>query len=181
MIDDKEEVCGIQALTEEEFELLDYMYRKRLRMFVTAFLVLAFLAFVSGLKIDGQKQRWRSERYQYNVKEVGVSRGYMYLVTIAFLEGIVGIAGIVIYRKRLLPLRKDLIHREKEVVLYTVTQKQHFSHTGQYFVGLNDPDYLFHEVDRDLWQKTEVGTRFGLYRALYSGYVFNPEGRFTIM
>lgn len=182
-----EEHIGAQLpLTEEECGLLTHIYQKRLRFFIGAYLFLFAVAFFSALSIDGRKPRSRftsysNNGYRYNERDMGLSPLQMYAITIPLLEGLVIGTGILVYRKRIRPLRKDVKNGVKETVHYPVIQKQHFKQTGQYFIGTNHPDYLFHEVDYNTWQQVHVGDSFAVYRAPLSRYVFNETGKYTIL
>jgi len=85
------------------------------------------------------------------------------------------------YWLRVAPYASDCKRGCKEYVTYTVTMKQYFETTRQYFIGLDDPDYLHHEVDADFYSKVCEGDIVVLYRAPKSQYVFNERGRFTLM
>lgn len=98
-------------------------------------------------------------------------------IMICFLS----ISATILYRTRIWKVKKDAVNGIKEIVYYTVTQKQHFDNTGQFFIGLNHPDYLFHEVDYDTWRSLNIGGSFALYRAPLSKYIFNPQGKFSII
>jgi hypothetical protein len=69
----------------------------------------------------------------------------------------------------------------KEAVFYKVVQREMFPVTQQYFIGLNNPKYLFHEVGPEVWARVSVGDDFPIYRASYSKYVFNKKGKYRIM
>lgn len=167
-------------LTGDESAMLQQIYKVRIRVFITTYAFLLLLAFKAGMSVDGGSRAGTS--YKYDVRDnEGFSRRQMYGITIPFMEAFVAGTGIVLYRKRILPLKKDRDNKVKEAIYYTVTQKQVFEHTGQYFIGLNHPDYLFHEVDFDTWNNTKVGDPFAVYRAPLSKYVFNARGKFTIM
>lgn len=180
----KEQNIGlILPFDEDEESTLRHIYNRRTRLFVVVFLFLIAAAFKSGLEIDGQTPRWSTteEFYRHSEKETGLTRKQAYTLTISLLEGFVLLSAILVYRRRILPLKKDLRNGVKETVYYPVTQKQHFEHTGQFFIGTDDPAYLFHEVDIETWQQISVGESFIVYRAPHSKYVFNYRGRYTIM
>jgi len=84
----------------------------------------------------------------------------MYALCFSLLEGMVIILTAVVFLKRIYPFRKDLKHKMKEVVFYKVVQKEIFPGTQQYFIGLNNPRYLFHEVSPEVWRNTEAGDDF---------------------
>jgi hypothetical protein len=179
----QENICEHIPLTEDEYGLLIHIYQKRLRLFIATYLFLLAVAFLSALSINGKKPRYnyKSDGYRYNERETGLSHMQMYAITISLLEGLVISTAIFVYRRRIGPLRKDAKNGVKETIYYPITQKQNFSQTGQYFIGTNHPDYLFHEVDYETWQQVNVGDSFAVYRAPLSKYVFNGKGSYTIM
>jgi hypothetical protein len=168
-------------LTEDEFGLLTHIYQKRFRFFIGIYCFLMGVAFISALRIDGKKPRYSYSNSRYSERDAGLSRTQMYAITIPLLEGFVISTAILVYRKRIRPLRKDAKNGIKETVYYPVIQKQNFQQTGQYFIGTNHPDYLFHEVDYYTWQQVNVGDSFAVYRAPLSRYVFDGRGKYTIL
>lgn len=126
--------------------------------------------------------------FRYNTwAVVYLLRGDMRAFLLQFLYGdgllmaILLIVMTAIYCLRIAPYAVDCKKTCKECVPYVVTMKQYFNTTGQYFIGLNDPDYLHHEVDADFYGKVNEGDTVVLYRAPKSKYVFNARGRFSMM
>ncbi|MFA6058694.1 MAG: hypothetical protein WC756_10885 [Taibaiella sp.] len=182
----QENIGEQHPLTVDEHELLTHIYQKRFRFFIGIYLFLIGVAFFSALSISGRKPRlshmsYTSNGYHYDERKTGLSHMQMYGITIPLLEGLVIGTGILVYRKRIRPLRKDAKNGVKETIHYPITQKQNFQQTGQYFIGTNHPDYLFHEVDYETWQQVNVGDSFAVYRAPLSKYVFNGNGKYSIM
>lgn len=167
-------------LTADESDLLRLIYRTRLKIFLPVYAFLLLIAFRSGMAIDGGRDRL-GHRYVYNAKETGLSRIQMYCITIPCMELFVLGTGIVFFRKRIWTVWKDYKNNIKEVIYYTVTQKEFFENTRQYFIGLNNPDFLFQEVSFDVWNETKVGENFGMFRAPISKYTFNFNDKYTIM
>jgi hypothetical protein len=179
MLSNTEIQGGTLPLTNEESAMLKLIYRTRLKVFILVYIFLLFVAVRAGMSIDGHDRY--GNQYEYDPKDTGLTRMQMYAVTIPLMELFVFTTGIIFFRKRIWTIRKDFQNNIKEVVYYTVTQKESFENTGQYFIGLNHPDFLFQEVSFDVWDKINVGENFGVYRAPISKYVFNPKGKFTIM
>lgn len=167
-------------LTKEESAFLRHIYKKRLKLFALTYLFLIIVAFGSALAVDGPSDRYGRRMYSYRSKETGLSREQMYAITIPLLETFVIVSGVVFFRKRIWQIRKDIKNNLKEPIYYTVVQKNVYEHTGQYFVGLNHPDYLFHEVDFDVWKNIVVGEPFVVFRAPLSKQAFNANGTFKI-
>lgn len=164
------------ALSFEDRDMLLTIFRKRLQLFVSVFGVLFIAAFFSAFKIDSRHHYFKPEDSNFHV-----SRNTMYTINFCFLEGILFIIAGIIFRRRIWCIYKDARNNLKETVYYEVTHKSQFKNTNQFFIGLNDPEYLFHEVDEQTWENTSVGSRFGIYRAPLSKYVFNAKGQYTIM
>lgn len=161
-------------LTEEDIAVLTHIYQVRLRTFIVTYLFLIIIGVQAGLSID-------KGNYRYSRRETGLSRTQMYTLSIALLEAFVMGTGIIIFRKRIGCLKKDIKGGVKECIYYSVIQKPRFENTGQYFVGLNHPDYLFHEVSAETWHQVNIGDDFVVYRAPKSKYVFNNKKKYTVM
>lgn len=53
--------------------------------------------------------------------------------------------------------------------------------TNQYYVAFDDPDYMHHEIDENTFNNVNEGDNMYIYRGVYSKYVFEINGRFTIL
>jgi hypothetical protein len=165
-----------EGLSCEDRDMLLTIFRKRLRLFLSVFGMLFIVAFLCSLKIDSRHHYFKPDDSNFHI-----SRNTMYIINFCFLGGILFIIAAIIFRKRIWYIYKDARNNLKEIVYYEVTQKSKFAHTHQFFIGLNDPEYLFHEVDEQTWSNISVGSRFGVYKAPLSKYVFNYNGKFTMM
>jgi len=172
MLDPYEHTGSVVPLSEAEREQLRFICDKRLRLFVPACIFLSLLVVRCTLPL-----RFRA------MPDKPFPRSSL-LTTLAapvLLECLLLIPGVFIYRRRIGCFRRDLKRNEKVAMYYRVTQKQYFGHTGQYFIGLNHPDYLFQQVDAATWKRLEINDDFIVYRAPFSRYVFNPWGAYTVL
>jgi len=102
------------------------------------------------------------------------------LLTVIFLLPIIGYA-VRLYFRSIHPYLVDARNGEKETISYRIVRKLHFPYTDQYFISLDDPRYMHHEVDAQFYQECHEGDQVFLYRGPKSRYVFNKSGRFTLM
>lgn len=174
-----------EALSPDERAVLKTIFRQRLRLFLLVFGVVLLIAFLAASTIDSPASRFSGSNHRHIYKpddsNFHISRKMMHVISFCFLGGIVLIVFISIFRKRVWCFYKDLRYNNKEVIYYEVMRKQRFEHTNQFFLGLNDPDYLFHEVDEQTWLQVQAGDAFPVYRAPFSKYAFHLHGKYTIM
>jgi len=100
------------------------------------------------------------------------------LVTLQFV--FIG-TGLYFWFKNVYSFKKDADSGIKEKVPHRIVKKEYFPMTNQCFVGFDDPDYLHHEIDADTFDKCNEGDMMYLYRAIKSKYVFEKDGRFSIL
>jgi hypothetical protein len=87
----------------------------------------------------------------------------------------------VFFWKRVWNYRRDIASGVKCELRLRVIGKQYFPFTGQYFLRLDDVDYMHHEVERETYEAAGEGSDFVVYIAKHSRYVFNMRARFVIM
>ena len=104
----------------------------------------------------------------------------MMLIAFSFLAVPTLITCGYYFRKKVLPYKKDAESGVKDKVPYIIRKKEYFEYTGQYYFGFDDPDYLHHQVEADLFNRCEVGDVVYLFRAPRSGYTFEMNGKFTL-
>ena len=78
---------------------------------------------------------------------------------------------IIVFARKIYPLKKDLRSSEKELVPFTVVKKTYFPLTGQYFIGVDyapRPDY---EVTEEQFFQCMEGDIFFLYRGIHSKFI----------
>ena len=99
---------------------------------------------------------------------------------LAAVTAILLASGIYFYIKRVLAYKRDAKSGVKERLAYTITRKEYFPLTNQYFVSFEDPDYPHHETDQETWYNCHEGGYFFIYRGKRSKFVFRDTGKFTI-
>lgn len=149
-------------LTEEEKDHLALIYNSRRRFFFSGFGGVIIIALVCCFKIYGREDM-------------------EFLGGVLFLFTPLCIVGFNLYRKKVFAYRKDLENGVKEMLPYAITKKSYFEHTGQYFFSFDDPNYMHHEVDAEMYHQCCEGDVLYIARAPRSKYVFVMDGRFSIM
>ena len=175
------------ALAPDEMNLLKIIYNKRF-FFITA----AYIAILSlssryspfGGLLYNSLNNTDPEQYQYmhtTKKDLGISPFQMILFSALYIEGPIIASFFIFFFTRVYPFRRDIKSGVKEVVPYTIVRKEFFPLTDQYYVALDDPDYMHHEIDEATYNKVNEGDYMYLNRAIHSKYVFEINGRFTIL
>ena len=172
-----------QALTDDEKGLLLYIYKKRLRLFTSAYPLIIIFAFISGLRIDFSSRH--SKRItRYNIKDDGdgvVTRIGMRAIGVSFLEIPILCIGLATYRKRIAPFRKDAKNGMKELIPYEITRKELFPEVNEYYLSFDDPDYIHYCVDETTFYKYSVGDVVYVPRAPLSRFSFDKSKGFRLM
>jgi len=167
---------------EKDLLLTVYVQRKRLLLYVYVFLF-GLIFFMSGYGIDTRSRyTGRVSRWEENNDDAKyVSRFGMRMINLTFLETIVLSTGIYFWMKRARPLKRDADMGVKEKIPYEIINKEYFAVSGQYFFDTSDPAYLRHEVDEDTYYKLNEGDYFYVYRGVHSKFVFEENGRYTLL
>jgi hypothetical protein len=163
-------------LSDDEKALLLMIYKSRLRLFVGAFFTLFMMGILYGQRIDSRSIKFGERR-----ADVVLSRSQMKWAGILWLEiPILSVAGFV-FSRRINCLKKDVADGNKYRIYYQVQFKQYFPMTNQYFISLDDPDYMHHEVDAQLFAQVNEQDAFPVHITRYARYAFNRNGSFTIL
>jgi len=157
-------------LTTEEQNLLHDIYKTRLR-YMIGFLSGAYML-IMQVNIGRIIKPFVSSSFADSIADYAVIFCWLLVTTIFF--------GWIFY-KRVNPFRKDYKQGVKVTVIYTIVRKTYFPYTNQYFIELNDPDYMHHEVDEAFYNNCSDGDTAYLYMAPCSKYIFEKNGRFTII
>jgi hypothetical protein len=157
-------------LTDEEKDMLLLIYRKRLRFFLTVNLILLGIIVFQIIRFFGPDFGRRD--FTEILGMIIVMDG----IPLAVISG----TGLYVLFNRILPIKRDVDSGMKDKVPYQVIRKEHFYLTGQFYVALDDPDYLHHEIDEDTYHNLWEGCTIYLYRGTRSKYVFEENGRFTL-
>jgi len=170
-------------LTAEEKDFLLAVYDTRWRRYFLVYIFLFVLALMYGLRIDRRSQ-YTGETIHWednNPDAKYLSRFGMQMINLVFLEGMFMSTGIYFWMKRVSPLKKDADLGMKEKVPYIIVEKQYYNVSGQYFFAIDDPKLLRTEVDEDTYNKMKEGDTCYIYRGIYSKFVFEENGRYTLM
>ncbi len=156
-------------LTGEEKNLLLSIYQTRLRFFFIAYLFLVAMIVFQLIRVFG------ADLMRIKLTEIiGIT---------LLMDGIplfvIFSTGFYVLFKRILPYKRDAKSGMKDKLPYLVTRKEYFYLTGQFFVALDDPDYLHHQIDEETYHNLWEGCTIYLYRGTRSKYVFEENGRFT--
>jgi len=170
LLNEQQQITGTLTLSWQERKQLLHIFLTRLKLWSIALLTMTYMMVYINL---------RSELFED--KDFGWSNNTLLIIRFGFLALLVYGSCFVLFWRRIYPYYKDYRKNEKEVVNYTITLKRFFPYTNQCFIGLDHPDYLFHQIEGPEWLSLNVGDHYPLYRAPKSKYVFNPKGCFTLM
>jgi len=170
----------IVALNENEKDFLLLIYKKRRRFLATVYIgLLVVVIFISPVGTDYR----RLEQQKIELKNE-VPFGFWFgllMKNIVFPGSIITISFIFFYLKAVLPYKRDANSGVKEKIAYTITSKEYFPLTNQYYVTFDDPNYLHHETDQDTWDRSYEGGYFYIYRTIKSKFVFEDNERYTLI
>lgn len=170
MLNEKQEILGGLSFTDEEKNLMLIIFRKRLKLMLTVLFIMTFwiIEVNFGNKVDTE------DAFGLNTIQIMIIRsGFLFLLVYGIFT--------VHFFKRIYPFYKDYKNNQKDVIKYTITMKRYFPYNNQYFIGLDHPDYLFHQIEEEEWMQLKVGDSYPLFRAHFSKYVFNPKGSYSIV
>ncbi len=163
-------------LTDAEKEVLYNIYRTRRKFLYLAYCGIAGFTFISCLR-----SIMRTER-TYSAKELYTSSGMpIWIFGVCFIVLIVVGSALFFFYTKVTPFLKDFKCGVKEKVPYCIERKEYFPLTDQYYVALDDPDYMHHEIDEDTYNKVSEGDKMYIFRAVNSNYIFEMNGRFTLL
>jgi len=86
-----------------------------------------------------------------------------------------------IFFRRILAFRRDAKDGYKYATYLTVVNKLYFPLTDQYFLSLDNPDYLNHEVESDTYNSVVEGDQYPVYFGRYSRAAFTLRGNYQII
>lgn len=152
------------ALTDDDLLVLNVIYQSRIRTFLFVFVTLFLLALVSV-----------GQFIFYPENAILVCSSVFGLLIFVIIPG------IIVFRKRVLVYRQDIRAGFKLKIYEQVIDKQYFPTTDQYFLSLNNADYLHHEVEAEVYALTSIGDRYPVYFAAQSQYPFTLRSRITMM
>jgi len=163
-------------LTDEEKDVLYNIYKTRQR-----FLYLAYCG-ISGFALVCCLRSIAKTNDTYDVKERYTDSGMpIWVFSVSVIALIVISSALFFLFKKVMPFLKDFRSGVKEKVPYSIVRKEYFPLTNQYYVALDDPDYMHHEIDEETYYKVCEGDNMYIYRAINSKYIFELNGRFTIL
>jgi len=170
-------------LTDDEKDLLNTIFNTRIRLFVIVYMIMIIIGAISAK--SGLDYRYNFSNKYHHWEEYPeartISRSQMYFIGLSFLESIIIGSGIIIFSRRIWCYRRDIESGVKELVPFTIVRKEYFQYTQQYFLGLDNPDYMHHEVDEGTYNNCNEGDIVYLRKAIKSKYIFEENGRFTLM
>ncbi len=157
-------------LTADEQSSLLFIFKKRRRFLAIVYILMFMVAFVLALSYFGMD----TLRNYYVPKDDTKYPPTLWLriMDLAAVTIILLASGIYFYINHVLTYKRDARSGVKERVAYTITRKEYFPLTDQYFVSFDDPDYSYHETDRDTWYHCNEGGYFFIHRAKRSKFVF---------
>jgi len=173
-------------LLPEETAILKTIYNKRFTFIIAVYIGLIGMGnkFCGPYLLESFSGRMDHEEYvslHTTDQKLGVSPFQMILIDTIFIEGPIITTFFIFFFGRVFPYRRDIRSGVKERVPYTIVRKEYFPLTNEYYVALDDPDYMHHKIDEATYNQVNEGDNMYLSRAIHSKYVFEINGRFTIM
>jgi len=168
-------------LDEEDRNFLLAIFYRRRRFLFSAYAVLILMVLFASVPRAGRRHAYTSQSWREIDDSKYVSYGGMWAINLLVIGSIVMGPGIYILRRRVLAVKADVDSGVKEKVPYTILRKQHFPLTDQYFVWIDDPENLDHEISAETYYNCEEGDTLYIYRAAKSKLVFELNGRFELL
>ena len=169
-------------LNEEERDLLLEVYKKRARSYAAGysfFLIASLFLHVRGMNsifyyLDDLDHYWAMKNKD------GLSMGLLWVIKVVEIQCMFLIPASILFYRNVFPLKKDAASGEKERIPYIITRKEYFEYTGQYYFALDDPFYLHHEVEPEVYNSYSEGDVYYVYKGIYSKFAFEKDGRYTL-
>jgi len=98
------------------------------------------------------------------------SSGWTFKLSMVLSAAIISCS--VVYFFRILPFKQDARSGVKQKVSFTVTSKEYYETTGQYFIRINWPLDKLYEITADAFNNCEEGGTITMSQAIKSGYIF---------
>ena len=131
---------------------------------------------------DDDRNYSRSDNINYEDTNGQVSKKrQLLLLKVVLLEIVAVGSGVYTYRKKVLPLKQDAESGIVEMVPFAIKRKQHFARTDKYYVSIDAPGKLHHEISREQYDNCEEGDTIYIYRGIKSKLFFEKDGRHQIM
>ena len=169
-------------LTDNEKRFLLIVFRKRRHVLLSAYaicMVMAFLLCPRGNDIRtrgaARATHWEEQKDARIISRIGMN-----VLKFFFMGAILTSSFGYFYVRQVLAVKRDADSGIKERVPYTIVRKEYFPLTNQYFVAIDDPDYLHHEIDADTYAMCTEGDNIYLERTIKSKLVFEENGRFSL-
>jgi len=120
--------CRQVPLTVDDRLILETIYHSRLRTFSVVFAVMSLVLF------------WKGGAYLMQLGSASMNGliGWTVLVMLLLCPA------LIVYFRSIRPYGRDLRAGFKYSVDEAVTGKSYFPHTGQYFIALDDVQYMHH-------------------------------------
>lgn len=170
-------------LNEDEKNLLLDVYNTRKRFLILVYIGLISMALLASVKGLDYRSRYTGaiHHWEDNDEAKYLPRFWMWMINFCFLETIVVSTGVYFWMKKVKPFKVDAKSGVKENVPYKIIKREYFPLTGQYYLGFDDPNYLHHEIDEDIYNRCTEGDFMYIYRGAASKFVFRKDGRFSLL
>ena len=171
-------------LTDDERNWLRDLYHTRRRIVWTSAATLMVLAFIIAQRNpDTVSRKTGRVIMKWEETEDGklISRKLIKLLQLGFLEIPLASCFLFIWYKKVDPISRDLKGGVKDKIPYEIVRKEYFPLTNQFYVALDDPNYLHHEIDEATYYNCSEGGLIYVFRAPLSKFVFEESGRFVLL
>ena len=173
-----------EPLTDDDRSLLLAVYNARRRIILPASIFLMLLALYAGQKSIDRYDKYSGKvysRWEEDEDAKYVGRKAMYIIKFSFLAVPLASCFLFIWYKKLRPITQDINAGVKDVIPYQIIRKEYFPLTGRFYVALDDPNYLHHEIDEETYYNCTEGGFIYVYRAPKSKFIFEESGHFVIL
>lgn len=171
-------------LTGDDKSLLLTIYDSRRRFLFCVYVILIAIAFACsnrGTSYAGFAATAPYFEKGPNGNMIATERFHTLVIDLIVVQGLLVASGLFFLFRNVLPFRKDVQCGVKEKIPFTVVRKEYFPFADKYYVWFDDQKYETHEVDAEAFNKVNEGDNLYLYRAIYSKYIFEMNGRFTLL
>lgn len=167
-------------LSESETSFLKRVYEKRRRIMIRS--CITFVPIMMIISIKGAERRpWYDVKYKRKDVAYYMGRKNTYLMNLGVGLTLFSAIAVYINAVRINPLRKDIAAGMKQKIPYTITRKQYFPLTDQYYIWTDKIDNPDHEVDEATYYNCSEGDIIYIYQTPLSKLIFEKDGRHEVI
>ncbi len=164
---EKEWLMNIYDLRRKDLFSMGFV-RCMIQTVLLTLLIVPLISFVHDILTDGN---WFMTQFQPAFWILKIILGILLAVLVC----------TVLYYGDILTYKQDAVAGLKQAIPYTISQKQYFPVTGQYFLvfATDDPD-THHEIDEEHYNSCEEGDVTYMYQAINSKHIFHKNDHIQV-